>query len=167
MHPITHSHARSYTFSYTLSHLLIYSPPSHILPPSDILPIICTKTPVHVHMSSPNKFDTNLPLSRAYIQEPSSYLEQPTAESATSGTFPPTPPPIPFPARNESFSQSPLKLGIMKSLLDFDLRHKPMNATSRERRRTTLLPSFLQSTIHGSPPGSPIHDNTHNRYYFK
>ena len=136
------------TLSYTLQQLLICSS----IPP-----------PFPVHMPSANMFDANL-TSRAYgaISEPQN-LEQTTAERRSSGPFPP-PPPIPSPARNESFSQSPLKLGIMKSLLDFDLRHKPMNATSRERRRTTLLPAFLQSTIHGSPPGSPINNN---RAYFK
>ena len=129
-------------------------------------------------MPSPTKLNTTMP-SRAYgmMHEPRNLPPSPPSSgSVYHGVFPPPPPPllIPPPVRMESFSQSPLKLGIMKSLLDFDLRHKPMNAASRERRRTTLLPSFLQSTIHGSPPGSPIHNdhhspinNHHQRTYFK
>ena len=53
---------------------------------------------------------------------------------------------------------SPLKYGIVKSLLDFDLGHKPTNATSRERRRTTLLAAFgsrggVQGRGSGGSPG--------------
>jgi hypothetical protein len=58
-------------------------------------------------------------------------------------------------------SGSPLKFGIMKSLLDFDLKHKPTNAVSRDHRRTTLLAA--NNSAEGSPerkaaaPTSPTH----------
>jgi len=49
---------------------------------------------------------------------------------------------------------SPLKYGIVKALLDFDLGHKPTNAANRERRRTTLLAAFRTGRGRGSV-GSP------------